>query len=98
MLISTSDSHQKNLFYTDFMMQLDSQDSLLQLGRRIPWQEFEQAFRHHYHPTQGRPAKPIRVMTGLLILKYLENMSDEQVVLQTKRSPYYQAFCGFTEF
>jgi IS5 family transposase len=46
----------------------------------------------------GRPAKPIRLMVGLLILKQLENLSDDDVVLQCKRNPYYQAFCGFTEF
>jgi len=37
-------------------------------------------------------------MVGLLILKQLENLSDEAVVVQFKRNPYYQAFCGFTEF
>jgi len=37
-------------------------------------------------------------MVGLLILKQLENLSDEQVVLSWKRNPYYQAFCGLTEF
>jgi IS5 family transposase len=37
-------------------------------------------------------------MVGLLLLKQLENLSDEQVVLQWKRNPYYQAFCGQREF
>ena len=37
-------------------------------------------------------------MIGLLILKQLENLSDESVVLQWKRNPYYQAFCGMKEF
>jgi len=37
-------------------------------------------------------------MVGLLILKQLENLSDESVVLQWKRNPYYQAFCGMKEF
>jgi IS5 family transposase len=32
-----------------------------------------------------------------LILKQLENLSDEAVVLQWKRNPYYQAFCGMKE-
>jgi hypothetical protein len=30
----------------------------------------------------GRPSKPIRLMVGLLLLKQLENLSDERVVLQ----------------
>lgn len=37
-------------------------------------------------------------MVGLLLLKQLENLSDEAVVLQWKRNPYYQAFCGLNEF
>jgi len=31
-------------------------------------------------------------MVGLLILKQLENLSDETVVLQFKRNPYYRHF------
>lgn len=92
------DSHQQNLFYTDFLLQLDQHDPLLTLAKAIRWQVFEEAFSPHYHPSLGRPGKPIRLMVGLLILKQLENVSDEEVVLQTKRNPYYQAFCGFTEF
>jgi hypothetical protein len=34
-------------------------------------------------------------MVGLLLLKQLENLSDERVVLQFKRNPYYQYFCGY---
>jgi IS5 family transposase len=37
-------------------------------------------------------------MVGLLLLKQLENLSDERIVLQFKRNPYYQVFCGLTEF
>ncbi|MEW8026704.1 MAG: IS5 family transposase, partial [Candidatus Thiodiazotropha endolucinida] len=46
----------------------------------------------------GAPSKPIRLMVGLLLLKQLEDLSDEAVVVQWKRNPYYQAFCGQTEF
>ena len=37
-------------------------------------------------------------MVGLLLLKQLEDLSDEKVVLQFKQNPYYQVFCGLTEF
>ncbi len=37
-------------------------------------------------------------MVGLLLLKQLENISDENIVLQFKRNPYYQYFCGFTDY
>ncbi len=79
-------------------MQLDPSDPLLKLAAAIPWQEFEESFSIHYTATTGAPSKPIRLMIGLLILKQLENLSDESVVLQWKRNPYYQAFCGMKEF
>lgn len=79
-------------------MQLDVNDPLLQLADAIPWQEFDEAFSIHYTKSTGAPSKPIRLLVGLLILKQLENLSDESVVLQWKRNPYYQAFCGMKEF
>lgn len=98
MLITSSTGHQTNLFGTDLLLQLDPHDPLLRLADVIPWHELDQAFAKHYCQGLGRPAKPIRLMVGLLILKQLENLSDEAVVVQFKRNPYYQAFCGFTEF
>jgi len=37
-------------------------------------------------------------MVGLLILKQLENLSDENMILQFKRNLYYQYFCGCHEY
>ena len=37
-------------------------------------------------------------MVGLLLLKQLENLSDERVVLQFKRNPYYQYFYSLGNF
>jgi IS5 family transposase len=42
----------------------------------------------------GAPAKPIRLMVGLLILKHIRNLSDESVVEQWSENAYYQYFCG----
>ena len=35
-----------------------------------------------YYANEGRPAKPIRLMVGLLLLKQLNDLSDEDVVIQ----------------
>lgn len=59
--------------------QLNPKHPLLQLARRIPWDYIETEFAPLYAHT-GRPAKPIRLMVGLCILKHLENLSDERVV------------------
>lgn len=98
MLTRSPEHHQTNLFGTDLLLQLDPTDPLLQLAAVIPWEDFEQAFAKHYSKDTGAASKPIRLMVGLLMLKSLENLSDESVVVQWKRNAYYQAFCGMTEF
>jgi len=98
MLTKSTGSHQTNLFGNDLLMQLDPSDPLLQLAAVIPWQRFDDLFAIHYTQNLGAPSKPIRLMVGLLLLKQLENLSDEKMVEQCKRNPYYQAFCGITEF
>ena len=95
---SHTDTHQTNLFGTDLLQQLDPTDPLLQLAQAIPWHQFDSRFSQYYTQSIGAPSKPIRLMVGLLLLKQLENLSDEAVVLQWKRNPYYQAFCGLTEY
>ena len=71
-------------------------DPLIALADAIDWQIFENNFEKYYSK-DGRPAKPIRLMVGILLLKQIENLSDENIVLQWKRNPYYQYFCGFDE-
>ena len=88
---------QGHLVYQDLLEQLDPKDPLLLLAKKIPWKSFERDFAPLYSHL-GRPAKPIRLMVGLLLLKQLENLSDERVVEAWVRSPYYQAFCGMEHF
>jgi len=72
------------------MDMLDSKDPLIILADNFPWSKIENNLKKYYHNQKsGRPNKPIRLMVGLLLLKQLENLSDENVVLQFKRNPYY---------
>ncbi len=87
----------KNLFSGTFMDMLDSKDSLVVLADNFPWSKIKDELKQYYSGI-GRPPKPIRLMVGLILLKQLENLSDEDVVLQFKRNPYYQYFCGYDEY
>ena len=93
MLKSTEPRNQNTLFYT-LEEQLNFRHPLYKLANKINWELFEKEFSPLYHSTKGRPAKPIRLMVGLLILKHLRNISDESVVLQWSENAYYQYFCG----
>jgi len=81
-------------FYSTFEEQLDHTHPLYILANKIHWQEFEDAFSKHYSQTMGAPAKPIRLMVSLLILKQLRNLSDESVVEQWSENVFYQYFSG----
>ena len=85
-------------FCSTFEEQLDRKHFLFVLSNKINWSKFDEAFKKLYHDTMGRPAKPIRRMVGLLILKHLRNLSDESVVEQWSENSYYQYFCGERKF
>ena len=88
---------QGNFLYQDLLEQLNPKAPLLLLAKKIPWASFEKEFAPLYADF-GRPAKPIRLMVGLLLLKQLENLSDERVTEAWVQNPYYQAFCGMEHF
>jgi len=88
---------QSHLLYQDLLEQLNPKHPLLALAHKLPWAMFEKEFAQFY-ASIGRPAKPIRLMVGLLLLKQLENLSDERVVEAWIQNPYYQSFCGMEHF
>jgi len=93
MLAKEKRTNQTSLFLTLEDM-LDQRHPLYILANKVNWQEFEDAFKTLYCEDNGRPAKPIRLMVGLLILKHIRNISDESVVEQWSENNYYQYFSG----
>ena len=94
-MLTPSPSDQNQLsFYSTFEEQLDHVHPLYILAHHIRWRIFEDSFRKHYSEDFGAPAKPIRLMVALLILKHVRNLSDESVVEQWSENAYYQYFSG----
>ena len=77
---------------------LDRRNPLFRLENLTDWSSFVSAFSPLFSYENGRPPKPIRLMSGLLILKHVRNVSDEQVVSQFSENAYYQYFCGMESF
>lgn len=96
MLGQGSDQRQSILF-NDLKDLLDPKQSLYRLADRVPWSAIESALADRYSK-QGRPAKPIRLMAGLLMLQRIFNLADEVVVEHWRQNPYYQFFCGMRQF
>jgi IS5 family transposase len=93
MLSKTAGHSLQRGFYSTFEEQLSHRHPLYILADKVQWDVFEKAFGQHYSD-EGRPAKPIRLMVSLLLLKHIRNLSDESVVEQWMENVYYQYFSG----
>lgn len=85
-------------FFFSFEDTLNPKHPLFILANKIHWPIFENEFSPLYCQDNGRPAKSIRLMVGLLILKHIRNVSDESLVEQWSENIYYQYFCGESNF
>lgn len=93
MLAKPTNSSQTS-FFPSLEEQLNRQHPLYLLANQMHWSVFESAFSRHYSAKMGKPAKPIRLMVSLLILKQIRNHSDENLVLTWSENLYYQYFGG----
>jgi len=97
MIKNNNNNTQISLFFS-LEDTINQKHPLYMMSKAINWQQFEDAFLPLYCLDNGRPALPIRLMVGLLILKHLRNLSDESVVEQYSENVYYQYLCGAKEF
>jgi IS5 family transposase len=97
MIGHSPEQNQKNLFQPLLKEFIDLQHELVLLSDKIDWKTFEKEFVGLYSNT-GSPAKPIRLMAGLLILKQLYDLGDETIIPAWISNPYMQYFCGEAHF
>ena len=84
-------SGQQSFLMPTLREQLDPRHPLRVLAERIPWSTFEESFAELYSDL-GAPAKPVRLMVSLLLLKQMFNLGDETVVARWVENPYWQFF------
>lgn len=90
-------NHQEDLFKTRLSNQLNPRHELLQLSGMIPWEVLEEEFANIFDAKSmlGRPATPVRLVVGVLLLQHMHNLSDEKVVHMWVENAYWQYFCGY---
>jgi transposase, IS5 family len=66
---------------------------LVRLTSKIEWTEVETYFGPYYSE-HGRPSVPTRTMVGLLLLKSMFSVADEELIPSWIQNPYWQFFCG----
>ena|SRR6056297_1286989 len=97
MIGKSPNQNQRNLFRPVLKEFINPDHDLVLLAHKFPWKEIEDEFISLYSHT-GSPAKPIRLMVGLLLLKRIYNLGDETLLPQWVQNPYFQYFCGESEF
>ena len=97
MIGKTANQNQKNLFKPLLKEFINLQHELVLLADKIDWSYFEKEFSTLYSHT-GKPAMPIRLMIGSLMLKRIYNLGDETLAEAWKMNPYMQYFCGMAHF
>ena len=60
------------------------------LADKIDWQFLSDKCGENYTDKPGHPALPTRLMAGLHILKYTDDLSDEELCARRVENPYYQ--------
>ena len=79
-------------------MQLDPENEWVKLADRIPWDRAEQMYAVMFPSATGRPAAPLRMALGSLIIKQRKDVSDRKLLKEIQESPYLQYFIGLKRF
>jgi transposase, IS5 family len=84
---------QSDLFKTELKQIISEKIELVKLTHKLDWEEVH-AYFGSYYSAFGRASVPTRTMVGLLFLKSMYNVSDEELIPRWIQNPYWQYFCG----
>ncbi|MFZ4405269.1 MAG: IS5 family transposase [Pseudobdellovibrionaceae bacterium] len=73
---------------------IDKNHPIVQIADKINWKRFDENFSWTYSEEKGRPSYTIRLMVGLLILKYTYSLSDDDLLERFSENIFWQYLCG----
>jgi len=88
------ESGQQDMFRSRLDQLLDMGHEKIVLADKIDWCFLSEKMGDVYTDGPGQPPLANRLMAGLHILKYADNLSDDEVCARWLENPYYQYFCG----
>jgi IS5 family transposase len=86
-------SKSDDLFRARLEQVINPKHELVRLAAEIDWTWIDGEIAPLYSE-HGRPAVPTRFMIGLLLLKHIYALSDEDVCERWVENPYFQFFTG----
>ena len=88
-------NQQLHLFQSRLSNQLNQSHPLIQLSKLVDWKFLENEFAEFFVDKIGQPAKPVRLVVGILMLQHMYGISDENIVYRWVENAYWQYFCGY---
>ena len=86
------------MFRTPFDQQLDPKNRWVIMADLVPWDELATVFFDSLSHNHGRATIDLRIILGALMVKHLEDLSDEATILYIQENIYAQFFVGLTAF
>ncbi len=86
-------------FETPFSEHLDASNRWVRLANEIPWDSIVNVYLNQLnnHATGASNINP-RVILGALMVKHMQNISDEETIQMIRENIYVQYFLGFDSF
>ena len=71
----------------------------VKLANNLPWDKIEKEYNKRLRNRHnGAGNKPARMVVGALIVKHVENLSDEKTIQAIQENPYMQYLLGLPGF
>ena len=74
-------------FHLKFGGELNPRNRWVRLSRLIPWEKFESEYAKHFPSKTKNPANPFRMALGALLIKEMQNLTDEELVEDIRGIP-----------
>lgn len=99
-MIKYTPASQRNLslFRTPFEQALDPTNRWVEMEKVVPWDEMAKVFYSSMSADMGRGSIDLRVVLGALLVKHIEQLSDEDTIQYIQENVYAQYFVGLSSF
>lgn len=78
---------------------LSKSNRWVKLADNLPWDKIEKEYNKRLRNAHtGAGNKPARMVVGALIVKHVENLSDEKTIQAIRENPYMQYLLGLPKF
>ena len=93
------DRQNKPLFSSlfPFGRSFNPENCWLKIKKLIPWKKLESRYKGSFSKL-GCRALDGRLVIGVLLMKHMTGLSDENIVALVNENPYMQSFCGWLCF